>query len=767
MSSYMSLLGLYEKNPETFSFHLNQLSEPGATRLFWTKLSEKRFDAPSILCKHTCYVIKHQDSSPSLTWLFTQALANWPDKERARAAVTFYKDMDPLYFLSVLDSLLKEPEPSPFTFHLISYLFMLENRKEFSLVFKEFLLILAKVPLATAQKVIRESRKSLSEGKFLELVDLYWKDLPLEAQCRLIPQIPIRFTLEKVPKADLKSLASWLHVLMEALIYPETRREYFVRFLRELPICLRVSDVVRLLTPIKGSPALSHFLSDLDSYQFNSLCTLRADALTNFLYAVDFVMPEEALLVYEFFKNNSSQWVLFSQETLIEIYDEDSYEISPLGFIRQIQCAIEHHMEEGSLLDPYIRRIENAPPVLFLLIAAQARHFEWILNIAPYLEEKALSYLALCLPKTSACLLFERLWDKSRADKALIYFKNAPYDVQEALIDKPLTWFNEKDQQAKKAAGALKRAEKTSEYYPVLYTHLQEALATRREIDGPFARQFTLYAKEERFPAPLREKITLIQNIIERARSKNLKWSQKGGMIQKIYALEPEEKEEAGPLNVPNYILEALNRRVLNASGLSAASELPLYGLSSEEDFQLLGLTKEYQLKLDKIQMDINRLMDNEPNPEVAPLWETIRESSAIDLTEYAAALMILLNIRTERALELTEEVELKHKLAQIHTKIKSLPGVTSEELGRFEALHDNIYPVASTILALISFIKDNSFENRLFRYLSQSSLRAIWEEMQNSGIKSLKDLPDKENYDLFRFKDSTKEAAQAACHPI
>jgi hypothetical protein len=213
----------------------------------------------------------------------------------------------------------------------------------------------------------------------------------------------------------------------------------------------------------------------------------------------------------------------------------------------------------------------------------------------------------------------------------------------------------------------------------------------------------------------------------------------KQSLSAQIYALAPDE--DASSINeLPAYLLEQLNSRIFDICNLESAESLPHFGLICETDFSALGLSKEMQLEVDKIEIELNQLSDNPP-PEVALIWESIkvgRSCESFYFPEQVDRLKELLDLKGYNPLYESQELAVVFKLKCILLRALALYGISDETKQTLRELHQEGASLDEIFTALVRFVKDHSFENRLIRYLTQPNLSAIWEEWREGGAHSL-----------------------------
>ncbi|MCB1114521.1 MAG: hypothetical protein KDK62_07185 [Chlamydiia bacterium] len=766
--SYISLIKSYENDPGYFYKCLDNQDFSELTSLFWKTVFDRREDAPDILCGYTVHMLEESVPSPQLNRFAETVFKDFSDEEKEKVVVELYHRLDPINYLYIYNELCHERKPAPFWFHMTAHLFLLKDKREFTLIFKELLRLIGSAPKMNANTILEEAFKRLSEKNIIPLIKTEWKNLSLSSQCRLIPYLPIEFVLAQASKGRIQEIAAWLHTFMESLKHIRPRVTFFQDFLEEITR-FSLGDLVRNLTPFKGSDALIHFLADLDSYQLNSLSSMGPEPITDFLYAIEIKTPDEAIHLYESYQHNRNHWHFFMKEIHFITYEDDQIAgiETPDSFITLIESAFMNQSINGLLLDAYIERIHNIPPVLWIIFAAQEDHLGWVTKCSVHMSEDQLKLLASCLDIETSYLIFNYLWKNNKIQEMALYFTSCPESVKERLLNKLLSWFKRKATEAKRSETSFKELSYTSEHYPLLFARMQQTLSIRREIDGLLGRHLILLSREENLESPLKKPLQEIERIITITREKVLEWGGQNGAISLVYQLQPnDENPNDTATSFPPYIEEALNSRLLYYANLSSAEELLERGFSSESDFETLGLSKEPQLALDSLQIRLNSLYPDANPVEVALKWENIRQVNNMSLQEHLSELKQILKFKPYHELDMGSETELRYKLNLLILESSNFSFLNESQKETAKELSQLGAPITSSFDWLVEMIRRYSFENRLTEYLKQASLRPLWQTWHLQEISSLRELKEKHNLkteDLFKLNEAFNPEQKAS----
>lgn len=740
MNPYLQYMRLYENNRVEFHNKLKDSIGTVAERVFWRTLFARRDTAVKILSEHAAILLTDEGMYPKISLFFKNALNLCPTEIKAQAAAELYNELDPLEYLKMLQLLLIEPKANNFTNQVIKHILSLQNEKTFSLLFRALLHCILAAPAETASIYFQQIHVALPQDKLLSYYEREWPLLPLIQQCRLIPLLPIPFVVAKLAQGTKNTFFAWLSTFISSLKSISARSIYFQQALIERSAAIRLEDLIRTATSYESSSLHLHILTDLSAIDFDGLMSLDGLPFTEFLYSTCFFKPEEAQHLHLMLREDSLRRNRFLNQMEIHIYDHDGRVgiETPAAFRITMENAFKNQRVDGELISDYIERLETLPWALWVIYASDPEYYTWILTCMPYLSSKALHYLSWVFTPFESKIAVQYLLNQQRFREAAAYFKRASEEAQTDVLADLVDRYQTAHSRRLCLEHEFSLIPLTASNYDPLFNKLQEILAIRREIEGPLTpmlkKVFTKTPKKH-----LQKGINLIQQIVAEVQETTSLWTGKGSLSSQIYALAPDD-EAFSVSALPPYLLEQLNSRIFDICNLESAESLPLLGLTCEADFSALGLSKDLQLEVEKIEMELN-LIGDDPPPEVAIVWEAIkagRSHESCYFPDQIDRLKELLGIMGYNDLYESEEINKSFKLKCIILRALAIYGLSEETKAALNDLYQRGAPLTETFTALVRFVKDHSFENRLIAYLRQNKLCSIWEEWREGGEVSL-----------------------------
>lgn len=737
------IFNLDDHQDQTFLKKLHHKALTNETATFWNDIYLNHARYKSYVAVYIDYLLCHYPDDLYLSERIEEALFPCFTIDFANMAEEMFRSVALAEF-STLIWTLQDHRIVPY---LINEALEKHNKSYFSYLIRTILNQIEDMSPDLAAALVRQIYSHDKIAVIKGFIHHEWHQINDHGHKFLIPYCSLDFLINEMPRADYESLTVWLDALIFSTVGVARRSEVFRAFMEALPNRLSYYDFVYSYCRIPLSPVIPYFFTQISVEDLSEISQVHNPWTTPFFNNLSLLSDEE---IASFLR-----MVLCDQERVNILLEEFQYDISDSGgnagvcrffeFMENIQNALTYQQEEGELIDLYRQQLCNFPQIVIAIAASQERYVPTLIQASPYLPEFTVALFCKCMSEEASYDLTNFLWRNSKYSHLKICLLNLPEESKTLVFNNMNVWFIKKDIEANDAAsrffdlscdGGLND--------PFMYLRIKSlcltTLGIRREITGPLS--FLIQS----IPLPRDQNplsLLSMRKIIKKAAFLNAIWTRQG-VLKTVLAKEVEDDDDAEEI-MPVPLLRSLTIGLLQRCEIDSFDELSKVGLRTEEDFKLLGLTSERLSKIEQLQIKLNKLCIA-PSVELALAWEELISLSKT-FTDDAAKEA---EVNVKRLLSINESE--RPKLARLLQKVLEIePGNTlGKELCYLSCPFDQVLEF------LIHFVRENTFERRLYNYLTQPNLKDFWDRKRRNhvfSISALTRLNDKRIYKFFDLK--------------